>query len=62
MVKLGPALATGGAVLTVTVTKSVLLQPFVGFVATKVYGVVTVGVAKGAAILFAESPVAGVQV
>ena len=61
MVKSAPALATGKAVFTVTVTKSVLLQPLVGFVAIKVYGVVTVGVAKGEATFVADKPVAGDQ-
>ena len=59
MVKSAPALATGGAVLTVTVTKSVLLHPLVGLVAIRVYGVVTLGVAKGEAIFVADKPVAG---
>ncbi len=62
IVKSAPAFAIGSALFTVTVIKSVLEHPFIGLVAVKVYGVVTLGLAKGAEILFADKPVAGVQV
>ena len=43
----GPALADGYVKLTVTVTDEELVHPVIGFVAVKLYVVVTLGSANG---------------
>ena len=56
-----PALAAGTSISTVTVTLSVAVQPLVGFVAVKVYVVVTIGLASVDAAVELVSPLVGVQ-
>ena len=56
-----PALASGTSISTVTVTSSVAVHPLVGFVAVKVYVVVTIGLAGVDAAVELVSPLVGVQ-